>query len=376
MELPIHLDYAVQTRPSSFTINQMQPFLKRHWEALAAPYLKGEEPFCSIERSLADMERLLGAKEQDALFFSPTPLSDLYHFLYRKVIAENGKNHYVTTPIENQTMYALGSQLERVALYQKRASLNANGQLTPTLLEEALSPKTAFVSLSWANPLTGVIHPIWELSELCRGRGVLFHVDASPILGKLYFKFRELPIDCLTFDGAMVQGPKGSGGLLMEAALAAEADLFQEAELNSAALVGLGLAMNQLAASFDHLCMETARLRDRLEEGITDAIKDAQLLFAESERLPTTTVIAFPGIHQELLAFHLSEQGVYPSFGGGRWPFLKELLTSCQIDPRLAQCALSFSLSVETTQEEIDRAIGIIVDSAQRARTFSTGVVL
>ena len=72
--------------------------------------------------------------------------------------------------------------------------------------------------------------------------------------------------------------------------------------------------------------METARLRNQFEESINRAIPEASILFQETERLPNVSVIAFPGVTSELLAFHLAQQDVFASFGGGRHQKLHDSL--------------------------------------------------
>lgn len=374
MEEPIYLDNGTISRPSSYLINEMQPFLKRHWQAIASPYLKGKEPFSSISHAQSDIRALVGANEKDHFLFTSNPLSTIYHSIFFDHIAMSGKNHILTTAVEENAVYNLSKQYEKVGVFQKTIPLNSSGQVTREALEDSLSPKTGLVSLAWASPLTGIIHPIWELAELCREKDILFHVDASAVLGKLYFKFEEFPIDFLSFDGSMLHGPKGSGGLFVRKGT--EFSSVEESELNTAALVGLGIAFQRLSEFFDHLCMETARLRDRFEVGITGAIKEAKVLFSDAERLPNVSTIVFPGVMAELLMFHLREGEVFPSLGGGKHQKLEHILTASGIDSLEAKCALSFNLSRETTEEEIDRAIGIIVDAAQRCRTFSSGVVL
>ncbi len=377
MNEPVYLDSGTLARPSAHLLNQMIPFLKRHWQSVTAPYLDGKEPFTSINKSLENLRTFLGAGKRDLLHFCPSgghAISHVYQSVYADHIAQNGKNHILTTDLEEAPIHLLGEQFEKLGVYQKKIPLNEKGQVTRENLEKALTPKTGLVSLSWANALTGVIHPIWELAELCKEKEILFHVDASAVLGKLYFKFEELPIDYLTFEGTMVHGPKGSGALFVKGGVDFTTSVpegMEGADLNLAPLIGLGIAIEELDASFDHLCMETARLRDHLEEEILRTIPEAKVHFKEAERLPNTTVISFPGITSELLAFHLKERGVFASFGGGRHQKLEHLLAACNID---GKCALSFTLSRDTTEEEINRALGHIVDAAQKCRTFSLGV--
>ena len=360
----------------------MQPFMKRHWQSITAPYVQGKEPFTSINRRIGDLRAFVGAHDKDHFQFCSSgshAISDVYHSVYIDHIAENGKNHILTTRIEEAPIHLIGKRFEKVGVYQKNIPLNEKGQVTREALEKVLTPKTGLVSLSWGNSLTGVIHPIWELGELCREKGVLFHVDASNVLGKLYFKFQQLPIDYLTFEGTLIHGPKGSGGLFVQRGIDYESQMvegMEGADLNLPAFIGLGVAVEELTNFFDHLCMETVRLRDKLEEGILLAIPEVKVLFKEAERLPNVAAILFPGVMGELLSFHLREQKVFASFGGGRQQKLRHLLTAVGSDPIESQCVLSFSLSYTTTEEEIDRAIGIIVDSVQKCRTFSKGVLL
>ena len=382
MDLEIYLDNSTLAKPSSHLINQMQPFLKRHWHSLTAPYLKGKEPFATIKRVLGEIRAFVGAHKRDSFIFAASggeATAQVYMSAYIDHLAESGKNHILTTAVEEAPIFLSGQRLEKLGCVLKRAPLNENGQLTRDNLEASLSPRTGLVSLSWANALTGVIHPIWELAELCHEKGILFHVDASLILGKLYFKLEDIPIDYLTFDGTLFHGPKGSGGVFVNRSIDFNPLIPEGMEgtsLNIASLVGLGIAFEEMEASFEHLCMETARLRNTFESGIQSALPEAKILFSSAERLPHVSAIVFPGVSSELLAFHLREGGVFASFGGGRTQKFEHLLTPSAIDPLDAKSALSFSLSRDTTEEEVRRAIGIVVDSGQKCRTYSEKVIL
>ena len=383
MEAPIYLDHATTTGPSDYLIQQMQPFFKRHWHCPTAPYLKGKEPFATINQKMRKIKVGLGATEKDTLILTSCAaeaISHIYHTLAIDEVTESGKNHFVTTPLEDASFLMGINRLERLGIQKKMAPLNEHGVLTSENLERVLSPRTSLVSLSWANGLTGIIHPIVELAELCKEKGVAFHVDVSDVLGKLYFRFEDLSIDYLTFDGDRFHAPKGTGGLLIryphELTPLIPDGMHQQGQrggtLNLPGLVGLGVAFEELEEHFNHLCMETARFRNQFEESISRAIPEASVLFRETERLPNVSVIAFPGVTSELLAFHLAQQDVFASFGGGRHQKLSALLQNAGIHPDLAKCALSFSLGRSTIQEEVQKAAGIVSDAAAKYRSFST----
>lgn len=385
MEAPIYLDHATTTGPSDHLIQQMQPFQKRHWHCPTAPYLKGKEPFTTLNQKMRKIKTALGAAEKDTFILTSCAaeaISHIYHALAIDEVSETGKNHFVTTPIEDASFLMGMNRLEPLSIQKKLAPLNHHGVLTPENLEGAITPRTSLVSLSWANGLTGILHPIAELAEVCKEKGVLFHVDVSDVLGKLYFRFEDLPIDYLTFDGDRFHGPKGTGGLLIRhphtlSSLIPDG-MHQHGQrggtLNLPGLVGLGIAFEELEEHFNHVCMETARLRNHFETSLESALPEAQIFFREIPRLPNVSVIAFPGVSSELLAFHLAQQDVFASFGGGRHQKLATLLQAIGIDPDLAKCALSFSLGRATTKEEIQRAIGILADAAAKCQTFSQKV--
>ena len=47
-------------------------------------------------------------------------------------------------------------------------------------------------------------------------RGVRLHVDATHVLGKLYFELEEIGADYLTFNGDQLHAPKGTGMLYVK----------------------------------------------------------------------------------------------------------------------------------------------------------------
>lgn len=369
MTAPIYLDNSAMTRPSDYVIQQMGPFFKRHWRAEAAPYVVGKEPFASLRRSVASVRTLIGAAPDDAVFFASSAAAALNQFCqhtYLHRMVTSGCNQILTTALEERPLRRVLDGWERGGCAIKEIALNEAGQVTVAALEEALSPRTGLVSLAWANSASGVVHPIGDLAALCRQRGVWLHVDVTSILGKQYFQWRDFPIDALTFDGDRLHGPRGAGALLVRQRCQLQEE--PAVAFNPAAVVGLGVACEEAEAQLDHVALEIARLRSLFEEGLVAGCR-AEVLFADAERVPHITLIAFPGLSAELLAFHLKAEGIEVGVGEVRYPSLRGLLSSLRIPPAKARSALSFGLSYLTTEKEIKQAIGTIVDRVNRCRT-------
>ncbi len=367
----IYLDHHTASRPLSSSVEAMLPFFRDHWGSATAPHHMGQELLPVLSEANASILESLGANEQDRFYFfssSAEAISHLYQSHYFDHIRHTGKNHIATTNIEEAAVLISLKRLEELGCTGKILPVNAQGQLTKDALDEALRPRTSLVSISWANGLTGVVHPIADIAEACHAKEVLLHVDASYVIGKTYFRFEDLKIDYLTFDGSLLHAPKGTAGLIVK-----EKTVFHPPISSPpvGSMAALAQALEEDMQMFDHLCLETARLRDKLQRGIREGFPDAIVLFQKAERLPNCCAIAFPGIASDALLFLLSRKGVYASHGGGHCQKLSHILVACGIDETLAQCALSFSLSFETKEEEIDHAIKIIVECAHQLQKLS-----
>ena len=178
-----------------------------------------------------------------------------------------------------------------------------SGRITAESIAEAITPRTALISLSWANGLTGVVNPIAEISSLCKERGILFHLDATHILGKLFYDLEEVGADFITFNGDHLHAPKGTGGLLIRHGVKCSPFILGGIEqaghragsFNVPGLVALGVASRELIDCRDLLCTETARLRNQLEN---------EMIAGYPEALPLQGARAHPKLHSHRFSRH------------------------------------------------------------------------
>ena len=332
-------------------------------------------PFEFTKKSEQSILEFLRAPKQAQFYLTSSASEGFSHILEGvclKHISKTGKNHIIAGA-DDLLSARMIERWKPLGVALKKVPLNAEARVTAETLTAVLSPRTALLTLPWANGLTGVIHPILEIANLCQEKGILFHVDASTILGKYYFSFSDTPIDFLTFDGSLFHAPIGSGGLLIRDKDA----LFPfRSKPHGALLASLGRACEEADEQFDHICLETARLRNKFEAHIKKGFLEAEVLFQSAERLPQVSCIAFPGIFYELLAFTLREKGIAVGFGIENGLSLESMLKEMGVEPIFCASALSFSLSRETTEKEVDHAAAIIVEVAQRLKTFSQKVFL
>lgn len=372
----IYLDHHTATRPCPSSIEAMLPFLHHHWGSTLSPHnMELLEP---LERfSEAILETLGGACGDRFYFFSSgaEAIHHVYFSHYLNTVRSTGKNHILTTNTEEAAILTSLKRLEELGCHGKILPVDTQGRCTAAIIEEAIGSRTSLVSIGWANPLTGVIHPIADIAEVCRAKGVLLHVDVSYVVGKLYARFEDFPIDFLTFDGAMLHSPRGTAGLLVKKAVGVAAPPSSLVGAQLGGLAALAEALNKNNEGLDEMCLEVARLRDKLERGILQLIADAHVFFQNVERLPNCTAIAFPNVFNEALLFLLHRKGIHASLGGGHCQKLSHLLLASGVSQALTLSALSFSLSLETKEKEIDDAVCIIADSVQKLKRLSENLL-
>lgn len=378
----IYLDNSTTTKPSEKSVGSMFQFFTDLWGTPSAPHMMGQELFPALEESYRSIYALLGAKENDTFVFTSSgaeSVNNVFSSAYLDVTLPTGKNHYVTANIDEAPALMSVGRLEQMHCVGKMVEVNKEGKITAQAIAESITPRTALVSLSWANGLTGVVNPVAEISEICKQRGIALHLEATHILGKLFYELEDINPQFITFNGDNIHAPKGTGGLYIKDGIKCsplivgglEQAGHRAGSVNVPACTALGQAAREALEARDLMCTEVARLRDMLEQGILAAVPDAVAFFQDQERLPNVSAIGIPGVANEAMLFALNRKGVYASIGGGSFQQIGLILMASGVPEVLAHTAISFSLSRDTTEDEVERTIAIVSECAAKLRKIS-----
>ena len=88
-----------------------------------------------------------------------------------------------------------------------------NGLLDIQELKSEIREDTILISVMHVNNEIGVIQDIESIGNICREKGIIFHVDAAQSAGKIPIDLQKLNVDLMSFSAHKIYGPKGIGAL-------------------------------------------------------------------------------------------------------------------------------------------------------------------
>jgi cysteine desulfurase len=143
---------------------------------------------------------------------------------------------------------------------------------------------------------------------------------------------------------------------------------------NVPAIIGLGRAAELALEHMQDEQTRVAAMRDRLEEGLLASIPNCFVTGDATSRLPNTCNIAFEYIEGEAILLLMNKEGIAASSGsactsGSLEP--SHVLRAMDIPYTAAHGAIRFSLSRETTDEDVDRVLEVMPSVIAKLREMS-----
>jgi len=378
---PIYLDNNATTQVAPEVVEEMLPYFSQFYGNPSSMHTFGGNVAMKIKEARARVADLIGAQAEEIVFTSCGTESDSTA-IWAALRANPGKRHVITSNVEHPAVKNLCEYLARNGYRVSYVPVDKKGLLDVDALYSKLDDETAIVTLMWANNETGVIFPVEEVAERVRKRGAVFHTDAVQAVGKLPINMGENDIAMLSLSGHKLHAPKGVGALYIRKGTKFAPFLLgghQEhgrrgGTENVAAIVGLGKAAELAAAKMEEENTRVKALRDRLENGLIQAIPNAIVNGDLEKRLPNTSSIAFEFVEGESILLMLDEFGICASSGsactsGSLEP--SHVLRAMDVPFTAAHGSIRFSLSVYNNQEEIDLVIEKLPPIIDRLRKMS-----
>lgn len=379
---PIYLDNNATTACDPAVVEAMLPFFTEQFGNPSSMHSFGNKVAHALKEARGRVQALLGAEHESEIVFTSCGTESDSTAILSALKAQSGRNQIITTAVEHPAILTLCDYLEKEGVVVHRLGVDKKGRLDLDEYRSLLSPRTAIVSVMWANNETGTIFPVETMAEMARSVGAMFHTDAVQAVGKIAIDLKSTKIDMLSLSGHKLHAPKGVGVLYLRRNTRFRPLLrggHQErgrrsGTENSASIVGLGVAAKQ---ALDHMAYENTevkRLRDRLEAGILPRVPRSFVTGDPANRLPNTANIAFEFVEGEAILMLLNRQGIAASSGsactsGSLEP--SHVMRAMGIPYTAAHGTIRFSLSRYTTEAEIDRVIEAVPPIIAQLRKLS-----
>jgi len=373
----LYFDNNATTRVLPQVLEAMLPWFSEHYGNASSNHQMGQRAKEAIIAARANVASFLNASPAEIIFTSGATESN--HTTIMSALATNPtRRRIVTSNVEHSSTLRLLDYLTTTGIEVIKIPVNQNGELNMAMLTEAVTEDTALVTLMHANNETGVIFPIAKAAAIAHDKGALFHTDAAQTAGKISLDVRQLGCNLLSFSGHKLHAPKGVGVLYARKGLTVKPMIYGHQERsrrggteNQTGIVGLGVACQLAQQHLTEYPKSIAALRNGLEQDIAASLPFARINGA-GPRVPNTTSICFAGLHGEELLHRLDQAGIMASQGsactaGGTDP--SHVLLAMGLSREDALSSIRFSLSKETTEDEVNTVIKTVVNLATAMRS-------
>ncbi len=377
---PVYLDNNATTRVDPAVVAAMLPYFTEHYGNPSSAHAFGGPSRQAMKAAREQVAALAGAGFSDEILFTSGGTESDNTAIRAGLAANPGRDEVVVSAVEHPAVLAL------VRLLEGEGRIKAHfipvlpcGCLDRERYRAALSPRVAVVSIMWANNETGVVFPVEALAEEAKAVGAVFHTDAVQAAGREPIELGGSAIDLLSMSAHKLHGPKGVGALYVRrgfklAPLIAggrQERARRGGTENVPGVVGFGKAAEIAAPRLRGDAARMRALRDRLESGLVGRIRHAAVLGASAERLPNTSAIVFADVEAEAIAALLAREGIAVSTGaacsaGSQAP--SHVLEAMAIPMAAKFGAVRFSLSRDSDDDDIDRALSALPDIVARLR--------
>ena len=378
----VYLDNNATTMVDPSVVEAMIPFYTEQFGNPSSMHSFGNKVGFALKQARKQIQKLLGAEHDSEIIFTSCGTESDSTAILSALKAQPERNEIITTVVEHPAVLSLCEHLEKDGYKVHYLKVNKKGQLDLDEYKSLLSERVAVVSVMWANNETGTLFPVLEMAELANAAGVMFHTDAVQAVGKIPMDLKTSKIDMLSISGHKLHAPKGIGVLYLRRGVRFRPLLrggHQErgrraGTENAASIVALGKAAEMAMEHMEFENTKVKAMRDRLEQGILEAVPHCFITGDPANRLPNTSNIAFEFVEGEAILMLLNKQGIAASSGsactsGSLEP--SHVMRAMDIPYTAAHGSTRFSFSRYNTMDDVERVIAAIPPIMEKLRKLS-----
>jgi len=383
----IYLDNSATTPLDPAVLEAMMPYLTSEFGNSSSIHTFGQKAKMAVDRARHQVAALLNATRPNEIVFTSGG-TESNNLAIRGLFQANTKhgNHIILSAIEHPAVESVCEDLQKRGAELTVLPVYENGIVRIEDVRNAIRDDTLLITVMAANNEIGTLQPIAAIGQLVReirltGKKIWFHTDAVQAVGKVPINVEEIGCDLLSFSAHKINGPKGVGGLYIRRGVRLHPQNIggrqergtRAGTENVAGIVGLGFAAELAGSKLTELATRVRSIRDRIENGILEAIPDAITNGDRRERVPNIANISFRLVEGEALLIALDMQGIAVSTGsacssGSLEP--SPVIRALGYGDDLARGAIRFSLGRQNTADEIDKLLAVLPDTVAKLRSL------
>jgi cysteine desulfurase len=383
MNRPIYLDYQSTTPCDPRVVETMLPYFTDEFgNPHSRSHAYGWRAEEAVETARAQVADILNADPREIVFTSGATESNNLALKGVANFYKEKKDHIITCVTEHKCVLDCARHLEQEGFKVTYLPVQSNGIIDLKQLQDAITDRTALVSIMAVNNEIGVIQPLEAIGRICRENGVFFHTDAAQAVGKIPLDVEAMNIDLLSLSSHKIYGPKGVGALYVRRKPRVRLVSLingggQERGMRSGTLstplcVGLGKACLLAQKEMPSESKRLKALQDRFYAKITEALDEVYVNGDVEQRIPGNLNISFAHVEGEGLMMGIKDVAV--SSGSACTSASLEpsyVLRALGVDEEMAHTSIRFGFGRFTTEEEVDSAAEKVIAEVSRLREMS-----
>lgn len=384
--MEVYLDNSATTKTFPKVAELMTKIMCEDYGNSSSMHLKGVQAESYMRYAKETLAKLMKVSEKEIYFTSGGTESDNLAIIGCAMANYRAGKHLITTQIEHPAILQTMHYLEDQGFEVTYLPVDKVGRISLEDLRKAVRPDTILVSIMHTNNEIGAVEPIAEAGNLIKtiNPGTLFHVDAVQGFGKFRIYPKRMGIDLLSVSAHKIHGPKGSGFLYIRDRVKIHNIIYgggQQKNLRSGTenvpgIAGLALAAEMVYENLEEDNKRMYGLKERFIEGLLK-IEDVTINgLMGTDSAPHIISASIRGIRSEVMLHALEDKGIYVSAGSAcaankQNTAVSATLKGINADKELTDSTIRISMSVYTTEEEIDYTLQTMYDMIPMLRKYT-----
>ena len=367
----IYLDNAATTVVSEEVVDAMMPYFTDIYGNPGSIHSIGAQARKAVDDARETVAGFMGCDPENIIFTSGG--SEANSIMIRGF---KGSGRKIYSAVEHPSVIKSMRDLWHSVCWP----VNPNGTIDLTGLSETLAEDDVdFLAVMTANNEVGAINDIKYLSDLCKDKGVWLHTDCVQAAGCVGLDAKQTDVDSMSISSHKIHGPKGVGALYVKDFSMINTFTYggQEHNIrggteNVPGIIGFAKACEICQRDFDYTLHKILSRKNMMVDRLTrladiNGIQDRLKFNGDIENSSKVVNFRIDGVDGQTLLMMMDALGVMASAGSActsREMHPSHVLKAIGLTAEQAYNSVRISFSRYNTNEEVDRAANIIINSA------------